>query len=185
MTQPRQSWPATNVPTATAYTYADIVQSYYQSNLYHWDGVAQAAYLSITNSTPANDKFISYDNTESCQTKISYIRNLHLGGLMIWELSQDYSESLQVGQRTPLTTALKQALTTPNITSIQLKSNAVNLSFTSLPLTSYNVQWSSNLVQAFWNTLTNNVPGTGANVQVTDLAPGNAPARFYRIQTPP
>ena len=185
VTQPRQSWPATNPPTVATYTYANIVQSYYQSNLYHWDDVAQAPYLSITNGTAANDMFISYDDTKSCQTKLSYIRNLHLGGLMIWELSQDYSSSQPAGQRTPLTTALKQALATPNITSIQRSGNDVQLNFSSLPLALYNVQWSSNIASTVWNTLTNNVPGTGTNVQVSDPATATAPARFYRIQTPP
>jgi chitinase len=185
LTQPRQSWPTNNVPTASTATYANIISLYYQSNLYHWDNVAQAAYLSITNVPASNDMFISYDDTLACQAKVSYVRNLHLGGLMIWELSQDYSSTQPARQRTPLTTALKQALATPNITAIQLVGTAVHLSFTSLPLALYNVQWSSNLAQALWNTLTNNVAGTGANVPVTDPAPATAPARFYRIQTPP
>jgi chitinase len=185
LTQPRQSWPSTNVPTVSTDTYADIIQSYYQSNLYHWDDVAQAPYLSITNTTAANDMFISYDDTESCQTKLSYVRNLHLGGLMIWELSQDYSSTQPAGQRTPLTTALKEALATPSISSIQRVGDSVNLTFTSLPLALYNVQWSSNLAFSLWNTLTNNVPGSGANVPVSDPAAVTVPARFYRIQTPP
>jgi len=185
VTQPRQSWPATNVPTFSAYTYADIVNNYYQSNLYHWDDTAQAAYLSITNDPAPDDMFISYDDTHACQAKVSYARNLHLGGLMIWELSQDYFPIRPAGQRAPLVAALKQALTTPNIAAIQLTGTAVKFSFTSLPLGLYLVQWSSNLALAAWNTLTNNVAGTGTNVPITDPAPATAPARFYRIQTPP
>jgi chitinase len=185
LTQPRQSWPTNNVPTRSTATYADIISLYYQSNLYHWDNTAQAAYLSITNSPASNDMFISYDDTHACQAKVSYVRNLHLGGLMIWELSQDYSATQPSGQRTPLTTALRQALATPNITAIHLVGNAVNLSFTSLPLALYNVQWSSNLALSLWNTLTNNVPGTGSNVPINDPKPATAPACFYRIQTPP
>ena len=127
--------------------------------------------------------FITYDDTRACQSKVSYARNLHLGGLMIWELSQDYVSTQPAGQRTPLTTALKQALATPNISTIQRSGTNVNLSFTSLPLGLYRVQWTSNLALASWNTLTNNVAGTGANVSITD--PATAPARFYRVQTPP
>ncbi len=37
---PRQSW--TNAPTITAERYTDIMASYYQAGLYHWDAVAQA-----------------------------------------------------------------------------------------------------------------------------------------------
>jgi hypothetical protein len=84
-----------------------------------------------------------------------------------------------------LTAALKQALATPNIAGIQLDGTTVNFSFTTAPLGLYRVQWSSNLAPASWNTLTNNVAGTGTNVSITDPAPANAPARFYRIQTPP
>jgi len=185
VTQPRQSWPDTNVPTVSTPGYADIMNGYYQSNLYHWDNTAQAAYLSITNIPAPNDIFLSYDDARACQAKISYVRNMHLGGLMIWELSLDYFPTKPAGQRTPLTTALKQAQATPNITAIQLVGSAINLSFTSLPLGLYSVQWSSNLSQTLWNTLTNNVSGTGTNVPIIDPNPATAPARFYRIQTPP
>jgi chitinase len=185
VTQPRQSWPTNNVPTVSTPTYASIISQYYQSNLYHWDNTAQAAYLSITSTPAANDKFISYDDAHACQAKISFARNLRLGGLMIWELTQDYISTQPAGQRTPLTTALKQALATPNIAAVQLEGNAFSLDFTSLPLGLYRVQWSSNLSLAPWNTLTNNVAGTGTNVPITDPAPATAPARFYRIQTPP
>ena len=57
--------------------------------------------------------FISYDDAHACQAKVSYARNLHLGGLMIWELSEDFFPTQPVGQRTPLISALKQALATP------------------------------------------------------------------------
>ena len=183
MTQPRQSWPATNVPTDSTITYANIVNNYYQSSLYHWDAAAQAAYLSITNILATNDMFISYDDAHACQAKVSFARNLHLGGLMIWELSQDYFSTQPVGQRTPLTSTLNQALATPYIRTIQRNGSAVNLSFTSRPLGLYCVQWTSNLALAPWNTLTNNVAGTGTNVPITDLV--TAPERLYRIQTPP
>jgi chitinase len=185
MTQPRQSWPEMNVPTMTAYTYADIVNSYYQSNLYHWDNAGQAAYLSITNIPASNDMFISYDDAHACQDKVSYARNFHLGGIMIWELSQDYLSAQPAGERAPLLTALKQALATPNIAAIELNGTAVSLNFTSLPLGLYRVLWTSNLAPATWNTLTNNVNGTGSNVPITDPTPATAPGRFYRIQTPP
>jgi GH18 family chitinase len=183
--QPRQSWPATNPPTVSTPTYANIVNNYYQSNLYHWDDTAQAAYLSLTNIPATSDMFISYDDAHACQAKLSYARNLHLGGLMIWELSQDYFSTKPAGQRTPLVATLKQALATPHIASIEDNGTAVDLSFTSLPLGLYAVQWSSNLALSVWNTLTNNVAGTGTNVQIADPAPATAPERFYRIQTPP
>ncbi len=185
LTQPRQGWPANNAPSVTAVTYADIMGHYYQSNLYHWDNTAQAAFLSMTNVPASNDIFISYDDTPACQAKVSFARNLHLGGLMIWELSQDFFSTQPAGERAPLISALKQALATPDISAIQRDGTEVQLSFTSLPLGLYRVQWSSNLAEAPWNTLTNDVAGTGTNVQITDPTPATLPARFYRIQTPP
>lgn len=185
VTAPRQSWPATNAPTFSAYTYADIVNNYYQSVRYHWDDTAQAAYLSITNHTAGNDMFISYDDAHACQAKVSYARNLQLGGVMIWELSQDYFPKQPSGQRVPLTSALKQALATPRISGIQLDGTSANFSFTTLPLGLYQIQWSSNLAFGAWNTLTNNVSGTGTNIQIADPVSVTAPGRFYRVKTPP
>jgi len=54
---PRQSW--TTAPTTSSLTYATIMSTYYQSNIYHWDEDAQAAYLSIDETGSANDNFIS------------------------------------------------------------------------------------------------------------------------------
>ena len=69
---PRQSW--TTAPTATTLAYDTIFSTYYQSNLYHWDTAAQAAYLSVDSPGAANDKFVSYDDTRTCQSKVSYAR---------------------------------------------------------------------------------------------------------------
>lgn len=183
ITQPRQSW--VNAPTATAYSYADIMADYYQSNLYHWDTSAQSAYLSITNVNATKSDFISYDDPRTCQAKVSYARNHDLGGVMIWELAQDH----QSGQSSPLVQAISQALATPGMTSIQNSNNDVNLFFNSIALGSYRVQWMNNLSDGIWNTLLiTNIPeaDAGGVLQVTD--PGVMATqfqRFYRIQTPP
>ena len=42
--------------------------------------------------------------------KVAYTRTHRLGGLMIWELAQDYSPNLPAAQRNPLLAALKSAL---------------------------------------------------------------------------
>jgi chitinase len=179
VTQPRQGW-TTNAPTFSAQTYETIVNSYYQSNRYHWDTVAQAAYLSVTNTTATNDMFISYDDAHACQVKVSDARNLGLGGVMIWELSQDYSAG-----HAPLLDALHQALATPQILSAGIQNGNLVFSFSSAPLASYRILWTSNLTTGSWNTLTNNITGSGAVVQVTDPAGIGSEVRFYRVQTPP
>ncbi len=185
MALPRQGWPSANTPTVTTPTYESIIDTYYQSNCYHWDATAQAAYLSITNTQSANDMFISYDDVTACQTKVSYARNRGLGGIMIWELSQDYFSSQSAGQQSPLVEALNQSLATPQIGSAEIQGGNVTFSFSSLPLAQYRILWTSNLDGGAWETLTNNVPGTGAPVSITDPVGIGAAARFYRVQTPP
>jgi chitinase len=182
--QPRQSW--TTAPTVTQIAYSDIMSTYYQSNLYHWDSDAQAAYLGINNTGSANDKFISYDDEHTCQAKLSYARNRHLGGVMIWELGQGYRATQPTGQRDPLVQAIKQALATPGVTTIRRSGLDIQLDFTSAPLALYRILWTSNLTLSAWNNLTNNVSGSGGPLRITD--PGaitNQPQRFYRVQTPP
>jgi hypothetical protein len=44
----------------------------------------------------------------------------------------------------------------------------------------YRVDWTSNLVNAVWTTLTNNVAGTGGSVTVIDPGAATQPERFYR-----
>jgi len=177
---PRQSW--TVAPTMTAYRYRTIMDTYYQSNRYHWDANAQAAYLSITNANPTNHIFLSYDDPRTCQTKVSYARNRGLGGVMIWALGQDYTS----GQPEPLLQAIQYALTTPGSLTIQRPNQGINVGFASLPLGSYRVQWSSNLAAVSWNTLTvTNVSGPGGWLQIPDPNAATQMHRFYRVQTPP
>ncbi len=108
---PRQSW--VTPPTNTAVAFFDLMANYFQSNLYHWDTNAQAAYLSIDLPGAANDKFISYDDAHACQAKVSYARNHFLGGVMIWELGQDYQPAQPSTNRAPLLEAIKAAMTDP------------------------------------------------------------------------
>ena len=114
VTRPRQSW--TNAPSVSQPPFNTIMADYYKPNLYKWDNNAQAAYLSISNSNPAQDMFISYDDQRTCQAKVSYARNLGLGGVMIWEIAQDH----QTGKADALLRSIKLALTAPGTASVQL-----------------------------------------------------------------
>lgn len=184
---PRQEW--TTVPIVSQVAYFDIMATHYQSNLYHWDKAAQAAYLSITNSVATNDIFLSYDDEHTCQAKVSYARNGKLGGVMIWEIGQGYRATQPGGKRDALLQAVKQGLVaTPNFTDVQRQHQDLQLSFSTMPLGLYSVRWTSNLnnINATWYTLTNNVTGTGGLAQVTDVGTfTNRTPRFYRVQTPP
>jgi chitinase len=179
-TQPYQSW--TTAPTVQAYSYNDLVSSNFAATQYHYDSGAQAAYFSVTNASAANDMFVSFEDQRACQAKVSYARNRGLGGFIIWELSQDH----QSNKPDPLLQALKQALTTPGKLAIQRAATNVSLTFTSAPLGSYQVQWSSNLTA--WNSLlvTNaSLTWTGGMMQANDAAISNQSRRFYRVTTPP
>ena len=82
--------------------------------------------------------------------------------------------------------AVKQGLATPGAATILRSAQDAQISFASLPLGLYRILWTSNLAAPFWNTLTNNVPGTNGITQVTDPGALNSqPRRFYRVQTPP
>jgi len=106
---------------------------------------------------------------------------------MIWELGQGYISSQPPGEREPLLQAINQAmLATPDITAIQRSNQDIVLSFVSMPLALYRVQWTTDLAGGAWNTLTNNLSGTGGIMQVTDAGAAASPLpRYYRVRTPP
>ena len=183
--QPRQAWSDSNVPGFSGLAYRTVITSYYQSNAYHWDDVAQAAYLSLTNAQSVADMFVSYDNATSCQTKVSYCRNRGLGGIMIWELSQDFFPDQIKGQQSPLLQALSNSLATPQILSANLIASNFIFSFSTLPLAQYHVLFATNLASEPWQTLTNYLEGSGSPVTVTGAVTALSPVRFYRVQTPP
>jgi chitinase len=108
---PRQSW--TNVPAVTMPAYTAIMDVYFHSNNYHWDSAAQAAYLSITNTNPARNTFVSYDDPQTCRAKARYVQKLGLGGIMIWELAQDHKS----GRPDVLLESLKPALGIHDVSS--------------------------------------------------------------------
>ena len=179
--QPRQSW--TTPPSTSQPSYNTIISTFYQSNRYNWDTNAQAAYLSIVSTNSASDSFISYDDPRTCGSKVSYVRNNGLGGVMIWELAQDH----HAGQADPLLESIGQAIATPGLTAIQLNGGDIQMSFAGAPLGSYRVEWSADLTSGVWNTLVvTNVTGPGGVIQVIDTgAATSQSSRFYRVQTPP
>jgi chitinase len=63
-----------------------------QPSVYHvyWDDVAKAPYIY---STANGGTFISYENPQSLQYKLDYIKELGLGGIMFWELDSDVRNS--------------------------------------------------------------------------------------------
>ena len=108
VTEPRQSW--TSAPTVQDNVpYHTIMQNYYQSQYYRWDDAAQAAYLRIDDASPANCKFISYDDETTVQKKFQYVRTKGIGGVIIWELGGGYRADQPAGQRDRMLQAVKTA----------------------------------------------------------------------------
>jgi chitinase len=173
----------TELYAITPITYNDIVADY-STSPYTWDAGAVAPYIGITNSDSADSVFISYDDPRACESKVSYARNLGLGGMIIWELKQDYTGN----GPDPLLNAVKQALATPGTMTAQNSGSSITLSFQGAPLGSYAVQWTTNLAASTaWNTLTvTNLTNASAviPVQVSDTVSAGQ-SRFYRVKTPP
>ena len=74
-----------------------------------WDEVAQVPYLVGLNGL---NTFVSYDDERSIRTKGQFIKDHHLAGAIIWELTGDYIQGSTAGtiQATPLLDALNGAL---------------------------------------------------------------------------
>jgi chitinase len=69
----------------------------------NWDDLADAPYLLDPNAPMFG--FITYDNPTSTSEKVSYaLAKRHLGGVFMWELSQDYNGTTQ-----PLLNAMHSA----------------------------------------------------------------------------
>uniref|UniRef100_UPI0006D26FBB glycosyl hydrolase family 18 protein n=1 Tax=Clostridium sp. NkU-1 TaxID=1095009 RepID=UPI0006D26FBB len=70
--------------------YGVLVTDYIDKNGYkrYWDEEAKAPYLFN------GCNFISYDDKESIQCKINYIKDRKLAGIMFWEYSQDGTHTL-------------------------------------------------------------------------------------------
>ena len=185
-TQPRQPWADNDPPKVSTETFATIATSYLRPEVYHWDTNAQAAYLSLTNGIRSQDEFISYEDERACQAKISYARNHQLGGLMIWELAQDYLPSKPQGHRHPLVGAIAQGLATPGTLSARKEAGRIWISFTAIPSGVYALEYSNDLGSHDWTTLS---VTQFRDTVGTLVLPGDAVSqnvhRFYRVRTPP
>jgi chitinase len=79
-----------NVPkgtwkTGSAIDYQDIEKYYLGTYTRYWDDEVKAAWL----YNSASGIMISYEDPQSLEAKADYVLANHLGGVMIWQLSQD------------------------------------------------------------------------------------------------
>jgi chitinase len=113
-------WKGASAPAADtvdadpkAVPYRTIADQYLTPSRYHWDDQADAPYLSIDASDPAQRMFISYDDERLITDKVRYVRTTGLGGIMVWELGQGYRRNQPESQRDPLLSALAAATSLP------------------------------------------------------------------------
>ncbi len=79
-----------DVPLYSFYGGPSIMKNYYSPSRYHWDAGADEPYLSIDSAGNAGDCFVSYEDTNAIAAKFQYIRQQHLGGLIVYELGMGY-----------------------------------------------------------------------------------------------
>jgi chitinase len=88
--------PFTGLPEGTwvtgAFDYGDLVARYIGKVERWWDEAAQVPWL----YDPASGTMISYDDPDSLAQKAAYVRAWGLGGVMIWQLSQDAPDAALV-----------------------------------------------------------------------------------------
>lgn len=84
-------------------SYSSIMDQYYKPDRYQWDDGAQASSLTV----PGDDKaVVVYDDVRDAKAKVDFARKNGLGGIILWELSEEYRPLMPVGQRHPLSTAV-------------------------------------------------------------------------------
>jgi len=69
------------------YDYWDLQQNYINQNGYteHWNEEAKVPWI----YNPSTQKMISYDNPQSMEIKVNYLKSKNLDGVMFWEFSAD------------------------------------------------------------------------------------------------
>jgi hypothetical protein len=70
-------------------------------------------------------------------------------------------------------------------TSVVRDGSALLIDFPSLIGRTYRLEWSPDLSPTSWTNLGDNFPGTGATIQIRDVAAFNEPRRFYRVKVLP
>ncbi len=176
VTGPRQSF-LIGSGSSNQQTYAQIKATYGSLDSsnpnWHWDSVADVPYLSITSSTVAGDKFVTYDDPQSLTDKINYIKSNGLGGWIMWMNDQEYNaNSVTDAQKYPLSSAVAATLdknavsTTTNGGGGGSGSGGQQIATTSKPTVTTNVATNVTTTKATLNGLitnTGNLPINFAN----------------------
>lgn len=74
---------------AGSYEYGELAADQINSYTRYWDETAQVPWLYDAES----ETMISYDDPQSLAAKVAYVQEHGLGGIMIWEVSQDSDDA--------------------------------------------------------------------------------------------
>ena len=96
--------------TTQSVSYADIMDKYYKADRYHWDEGPQAPYLALDAKNQQDQAFVAYDDATAVKAKVKYVKNNHLGGVIIWELAGGYRPNQPAGQRDALLQSIGTAM---------------------------------------------------------------------------
>jgi chitinase len=108
---PGQSLGASQVAASDGtMAYRNIMSSYYSQSAYHYDGAADAPYLSLATSNPERCTFVTYEDATSLAAKGAWIKAQGLGAVIIWTISEGYiSSGASLQTQNPLLEALSNA----------------------------------------------------------------------------
>ena len=90
---------------------SDVLRSYTAANGYtaSFDDVAKVPYLSKDAAGSSGDHFVSHENEQSIQAKGAYLKAQGLGGVIVFEVTQDYLAEQPAGDaQHPLMTAVRR-----------------------------------------------------------------------------
>jgi chitinase len=90
---------------------ADLTRQFTAARGYtaRYDQEASMAYLSKDEPGSADDHFVSYENAQSIRAKADYVKAQGLGGVIVFEITQDYLAEQPAGDaQHPLMTAVRE-----------------------------------------------------------------------------
>ena len=123
VSQPRDAY--ITEPSFSRFSYSDMMQYFYNQNAYHFDSEAQMAYMSKDLPGSADDEFWSFNDGPSCVSKVEFLKQKNLGGLIVWELHSGYIPNAL--ETNPQLTAIYNAInsSTLSINEASLKTTQI------------------------------------------------------------
>jgi chitinase len=89
--------------------YREVLATLWTPDRARFDEGAGAAYLSVDLPGTADDLFVSYEDEAACTRKMEYVRANGLGGVILWDVANQYLPDRAPGARNPLLGALGHA----------------------------------------------------------------------------